>query len=80
MKKIIAKTLEGREFIYSKNSAHAVPITSAAAICAALNECRYQLKDGEKWFVYDAGSYELEYTAAAWQRFAWRRGRLVEIR
>lgn len=80
MKKIIAKTLEGREFIYSKNSAHAVPNASAAEICAALNANRYQLKDGEKWHIYEAGWYELEHTAAAWQSFGKRNGSIYERR
>lgn len=78
MAKIIAKTRSGSEFIYSKNSAHKVSEKSAAAICKALNEHGFKLNDGEKWFVYDADYYTLNYTAAAYQEFKVYKNRIRE--
>lgn len=52
-KKKIAKTIEGREFVYNKSSQMFVSEASASDICKALNGAKWQLKDGEKWFVYD---------------------------
>lgn len=76
MGKMIAKTIAGKEFVYSRNSAHAVAKSSAQKICDALNRTRYNLKDGEIWHVYDMGQYERDYTAAGYQKFAQRKGRL----
>lgn len=80
MRKMIAKTIEGQEFIYSRASAHSVPVSSAAKICKALNDARYNLKAGECWHVYEAGQYELDYTSAGYNRFFIRNGRIMEGR
>lgn len=77
---MIAKAPEGQEFIYSRKSAHSVPASSAAKICKALNDARYSLKPGECWHVYDCGAYELDYTAASYQKFSIRNGRIMEGR
>ena len=76
--KMIAKTIEGQEFCYDANTAHKVSERSAEIICAALNEQRWKLKDGQVWHVYDCGWYEAEYTAAAYQSFERRKGGLYE--
>ena len=78
--KMIAKAIEGKEFMYNRNTAHKVSDRGAAAICAALNERRYQLKDGEIWHIYDCGAYETEYTSAGYLSFTRHNGYLYEKR
>ena len=78
--KMIAKTIAGKEFCYSRESAHRASDRGAAAICAALNSQRYKLKDGEKWHVYDCGWYESQNTGAAYQEFTRRNGTIYEKR
>ena len=80
MEKMIAKAIKGKEFLYSRNSAHSVSAAGAKAICDALNSARYQLKENEIWHVFDCGWYEKEYTAAGYQKFARRQGRIYEGR
>ena len=80
MKKLVAISKIGAEFVYSRKSAHAVPIASAEKICNALNKLKYRLNDGECWHVHDAGMYEMEYTAAGSQSFAIRNGCIYEKR
>lgn len=77
---IIAKTIVGKEFVYSRKSAHAVSAAGAEAICKTLNDNKYQLKEGEKWHVYDVGAWELEYMDAAYQSFTRRKGYVYEKR
>ena len=55
---IIAKTTEGREFMYSSRSAHAVPKASARKICDICNEYKYRIEDGEKWHIYEIDEYD----------------------
>lgn len=52
MKKLIAKTQEGKEFFHSKKNTFFAS-TNAQKIADVLNKNKYQLQDGEKWFVYD---------------------------
>ena len=52
MKKLIAKTQEGKEFLHSKTNAFFAN-TNAQKIADALNKHNYELQDGEKWYVYD---------------------------
>ena len=74
MAKIIAKTIEGKEYAYSPKSSYSVSKAGAAAICKAMNENRYQLKAGEKWHVYDVGDWELDYMSAGYQQLTRRKG------
>jgi len=53
MKKLIAKTTEGTEFLHSKKNAFFSSEVSAQKIADILNKNKYQLKDNEKWYVYD---------------------------
>ena len=79
--KMIAKTIEGKEYFYSAKSAHAVSEAGAAEICQVLNEKRWRLnKPEEKWHIYDCGWYEKEYTEAGSQSFYRRRGVIGEKR
>ena len=52
MRKLIAKTLIGKEFIHSRTHAY-FAYENADQICEVLNETKYKLKDGECWYVYD---------------------------
>lgn len=65
---IIAKTTEGKEYLYSVKSAHKVSKASADYICKICNEYKYRLKNGEKWHVYDVDTYESAYDVALLQR------------
>lgn len=80
MGKLIAKTIAGKEYVYSRKSAHAVSAAAAEYICNVLNEKKYKLKEGEKWHVYDCGCYEMEYTEAGSQKFTRRKGVVSEVR
>lgn len=75
MGKIIAIAPAGAEYVYKRDSAHVVPVSSAEKIRSALNAAGYRLRSGETWHVYDADACEL---AACWQRFYIRSGRLYE--
>ena len=74
MAKIIAKTIEGKEFMYSRTASYSVSKAGANEICKAMNENRYQLKAGEKWHVYDVGDWELDYMSAGYQQLMRRKG------
>ena len=52
MKKLIAKTIKGKEYIHSRNDAYFAD-KNADKICEVLNKVRYKLKEGECWHVYD---------------------------
>ena len=76
--KIVAKTYEGQEFLYSRKSAHRVSERSAQLICDVLNENRWTLKDGQKWHVYEIADWEVDFCGAAYQSFVRRNGGLYE--
>ena len=77
---ILAKSVKGQEFMYSYLSAHKVPKTRADAICKALNEEKYQLKENEVWFKHEVDKYDNAYIFAETQAFRVNRGRLQEVR
>ena len=52
MKKLIAKTRIGKEFMHSRSDAYFAN-KNANRICEALNKASYKLKEGECWYVYD---------------------------
>lgn len=77
IKKFVAITTEGEEFLYYANSAHAVPQVHAEQICSILNKCRYKLKNGQKWHLYALeNGYGEEYTM--FQSFKFYKGILKE--
>ena len=77
--KIVAKTTEGKEFLFNATSAHKVSERSADKIVKALNDVRYGLKTGEIWFVYDVDKYDKAYDYASFQSFVRRNHGLVEV-
>lgn len=56
--KIVAKTTKGQEFMFSIRSAHKVNSKKAEKIVEMLNGCRWMLKDGEIWHIYDIDEYD----------------------
>ena len=61
MKKIIAKTNKGKEFMYYRAFTYQVSNASAEIICKAMNDANYQLSDGELWKVYTVADYTFKY-------------------
>jgi hypothetical protein len=53
----IAKTIEGKEFVFSRKRMIAVPTSSAWDIAFALNKIRYDLKPNQIWYVYQNDWY-----------------------
>ena len=54
MRKLIAKTIIGKEYMHSRTHAYIVD-KNADKICKILNDSKYMLKKGECWYVYDYG-------------------------
>lgn len=52
MRKLIAKTIIGKEYMHSRSHAYFAD-KNANRICEVLNETKYKLKEGECWHVYD---------------------------
>ena len=74
MKKFIAITKTGADYMYNPRTAHAVPASRVSIILDLLNRSRFMLKDGEQWHAYETGGGEVY---AAMQRFGFRSGHLV---
>lgn len=73
--KVIAKTVKGKEYIYSTKSAHKVSANSAEKILTVLNNVRWNLKnDDEIWHIYDVDEYDTAYDYAIYQKFTIRKG------
>ena len=74
--KIIAKTETEGEYLYliDRKSAHYAPDASAAKMLSILNSCRFQLKNGEIWKIYD---YEYGCDLFVARRFIFRKSDLI---
>ena len=57
MKKLIAKTFSGKEYIYFKFDTYQANQKKIDIICNAMNKANYKLKPGEKWHVYTVSDY-----------------------
>ena len=66
--KLIAPSIPGREFCYDRSRVIQVSNRSAFDIACYLTQQRYKLKPGEVYTVHDCGAYELQYTAAGYQK------------
>ena len=71
-KKFIAITAEGKEFMYKTSSMIAVPSSSAQDIADALTREKYQIKDGQKWHVYNNDWYSDSLIARQIKRYGRR--------
>jgi len=65
----IAKTIIGKEFLYSRCTAHCVSKRNAKKICKILNDVKYKLKENECWFIYELSPYDRAYDYAITQKF-----------
>ena len=61
MKKLIAKSIIGKEYMHSRSQAYFADKEDADKICAALNKAKYELKEGECWHVYDFDCSQIAY-------------------
>ena len=75
--KIIAKTTEGKEFFYSRINSYSVPEKSCNRICKALNNAKWDIKDNEKWLVYDISKLDLENLYASFQKMFICNGKII---
>lgn len=76
--KVIAKSVQGHEFMYNAASARKVSERSAKTILNVLNEKRYLLKDGEIWHIHDVDSYDNAYHYAQSRAFRIRNGIVMD--
>ena len=77
---ILAKAIKGEEFFYNAKTAHQVSKAKADLICKALNDNGYDLKEGECWYRYDVGQYDMGYLYGETQAFKVYKGTLKEVR
>jgi len=71
---VIAKSVKGREYLYSAKSAHAVSMASAEKIRDIVNQHHYKLEDNETWFIHEIGHFDDAAFYAARQKFTIRKG------
>ena len=65
MKKLIAKTNAGMEYIYNLHDTYQANQKKIDIICNAMNKAAYKLKTGELYHVYQVS--EQEYKQAAYK-------------
>ena len=58
MKKFVAKSVLGKEYLYSQKCAFIVPNKSAKRIRDTLNANHVTLEKGEIWHIYDCDWYD----------------------
>ena len=78
--KIVAISVQGQEFLYKGRTAHRVSERSSETICELLNKVRYQLGNGEVWFIHEIDQNNNAYGFALNQKFTLRMGTLKEVR
>lgn len=77
---VLAKSIQGREYLYNPKSARAVSARSAETIKEIANHVRYLLKDGEVWHVHTVDRYDTAFQYAQFQRFTIRNGLVKDVR
>ena len=77
---VIAKSVAGREYLYNPATAHKVPRGKSELVKHILNTCRFQLNDGEEWYLHEVGEYDSAYDYAQFQKFCFRKNQLIERR
>ena len=77
--KIVAISVQGQEFLYKARTSHRVSERSSETICELLNKVRYQLGNGEVWFIHEIDRYDNAYDFALNQKFTLRMGTLKEV-
>ena len=77
--KIVAKSVNGKEFLYSARSAHQVKGLTAEKMAEFLNAQKHDLKADEVWHVHEVGPYDNAYGYGAIQMFERKRnGQIVK--
>jgi hypothetical protein len=61
MKKFVAKSVLGKEYLYSQKCAFIVPNKNAKRIMDTLNANHVALEKGEIWHIYDCNWYDEPY-------------------
>ena len=69
MKKIIAKSIKGQEYLYSRKYSFSVSPKKAKIICDTLNRIKLNINDSEIWFIHEIDDIEYQYTNACFQQF-----------
>lgn len=78
---VLAKAVLGQEFFYEAASCHEVSKASADVICKALNDAKYNLKDGQVWHKFtDFCQYSAGWEYATFQKFSRYKNRIRETR
>lgn len=76
---VVAKSVEGAEYMYSAKSAHQVKGMTAQKMCDFLNKQKHDLREHEVWHVHDVGPYDNAYGYGAIQIFERKRnGQIVK--
>ena len=68
MHKIIAKSINGQEYLYSEKYCYSVSAKKAKIICDTLNSLQWQLRSNEIWHIYDLDELDYKYTNAVFQQ------------
>jgi hypothetical protein len=71
---VLAKSIEGQEFLYSARSARRVSARSAEKIRDAINAARWNLNEGEVWHLHEVDEYDNAFFYAERQSFTIRKG------
>ena len=71
---VIAKSVEGKEFLYKAETARKVSARSANTILSVLNDMKWRLSDGEVWCIHEVDEYDAAYFYAQRQAFTIRKG------
>ena len=71
--KVVARSVKGREFLYSAASAHKVAPKKAQMIADALNHAGCGITPEQVWFVHDVGMYDNAYAYGEVQEFQMRK-------
>ena len=66
---VVAKSVEGAEYMYSAKSAHQVKGMTAQKMCEFLNSQKHDLREHEVWHVHEVGPYDNAYAYAETQIF-----------
>lgn len=70
---VVARSVKGKEFLYSASSAHRVAPKKAQIIADALNRAEYGITPDQTWFVHDVGPYDNAYGYGSLQGFQMRK-------
>lgn len=70
---VVARSVRGREYMYSAASAHEVAPKKAQAIADALNRAECGITPDQVWFVHIVGMYDNAYAYGEIQKFQMRK-------